>query len=314
MALSAGSLNKSQYCPQFSSQGDSNVVHPRQHLQRMEVNSFSFVVAWHTYVVLTPYRCAPHDFRLQLAQERASCGSLFLNPPLPRLMISISSAVIEEIKTLCDEGLASMAYFYFDFRDKDKKNRRNLLLSLIIQLSSQSDTYCEILSHLHSVHRDGTETASDDVLTKCLKQMLSFPSERPIYLVMDALDECPKNIGLPSSREQVLELVKDLVDLRLPNLHICVTSRPESDIRTRLGPLASLRVSLHDQDGQKEDIVKYVTSVVYSDANMGRWREEDRRLVVETLSEKADGMWVYHFPYTSYMLIYWQVQMGVLPA
>jgi NACHT domain len=205
-------------------------------------------------------------------------------------MTSISSAVIEEIKRLCDEGLASMAYFYFDFRDNDKKNRRNLLLSLLIQLSAQSDIYCKILSQLHSVHCDGTETPSDEVLTKCLKQMLSFPSQHPIYLVMDALDECPKNIGLPSPREQVLELVKDLVDLHLPNLHICVTSRPEIDIRTRLEPLTSLRVSLHNQDGQKEDIATYVTSVVYSDTNMGRWREEDRRVVVETLTEKADGM------------------------
>jgi NACHT domain len=205
-------------------------------------------------------------------------------------MTLVSSAVIEEIRKLCDAGLASMAYFYFDFRDKDKRNHRNLLLSLLSQLSAQSDIYCDILSRLHSAHHDGTETPSDATLTRCLKQMLSFPSQRPIYLVMDALDECPNNIGLPSSREQVLELVRDLVDLHLPNLHIFVTSRPDIDIRARLELLTSLRVSLHDQDGQKEDIVNYVNSVVYSDANMGRWREEDRRLVVETLSERAGGM------------------------
>jgi hypothetical protein len=257
----------------------------------MEVNSFPSVDAWNTYVVLTSYQYAPQDLpSLQLAQERALCGSLLLSPLLPKLMTWISSAVIEEITTLCDAGLAFMAYFYFDFRDKDKKNRRNLLLSFLIQLSAQSDIYCDILSNLHSSHRDGTATPSDATLTKCLKQMLSLPSQRPIYLVMDALDECPKNTGLPSSREQVLELVKDLVDLRLPNLHICVTSRPEIDIRARLEPLTSLRVSLHDQDGQKEDIVNYVSSVVYSDANMGRWREEDKRLVVEILSERANGM------------------------
>ena len=120
--------------------------------------------------------------------------------------------------------------------------------------------------------------------------MLSFPSQHPIYLVMDALDECPNNSGMPSSREQVLTLVKDLVDLHLPNLHVCVTSRPETDIRATLEPLTSLRVSIHDQTGQKKDIVDYVSSVVYSDANMRRWREEDRTLVVKTLSERADGM------------------------
>jgi hypothetical protein len=120
--------------------------------------------------------------------------------------------------------------------------------------------------------------------------MLSLPDQCPIYLVVDALDECPNNSGMPTPREEVLDLVKDLVGLCLPNLHICVTSRPEIDIQTTLEPLTSLRVDLHNQSGQKKDIVDYVNSVVYSDKKMQRWREEDRKLVIETLSERADGM------------------------
>jgi len=95
---------------------------------------------------------------------------------------------------------------------------------------------------------------------------------------------------MPSPREQVLDLVKVLVGLCLPNLHVCVTSRPEIDIRDALEPLTSLRVSLHDQTGQRKDIIEYVSSVVYSNAKMRRWREEDKRLVIATLSERADGM------------------------
>jgi hypothetical protein len=75
-----------------------------------------------------------------------------------------------------------------------------------------------------------------------------------------------------------------------PNLHIGVTSRPEIDIQATLEPLASLHVSLHDQSGQMKDIVDYISSVVHSDTKMRRWREEDRKLVIETHSEKADGM------------------------
>jgi hypothetical protein len=33
-----------------------------------------------------------------------------------------------------------------------------------------------------------------------------------------------------------------------------------------------------------------VNSVVYSDMNMRRWREEDKKLVIDVLSDKADGM------------------------
>jgi len=120
--------------------------------------------------------------------------------------------------------------------------------------------------------------------------MVTLPDQPPVYLVIDALDECPDSSGLPSSREQVLDLLKDLVELSLPNLHLCVTSRPEIDIRNALEVLTSRRVSLHDQSGQKKDIVSYVTSVVHSDPKMRRWRDEDKRLVIETLSERANGM------------------------
>jgi hypothetical protein len=120
--------------------------------------------------------------------------------------------------------------------------------------------------------------------------MLSLPSQSPIYLIIDALDECPNNFGLPTPREEMLDFVKALVGLRLPNLHLCVTSRPEVDIRTTLQSLTPLRISLHNQSGQTKDIMDYISSVVYSDKMMQRWREEDRNLVIKTLSERADGM------------------------
>jgi hypothetical protein len=107
---------------------------------------------------------------------------------------------------------------------------------------------------------------------------------------MDALDECPITSAIPSPREEVLELVEELVNLHLPNLHICATSRPELDIQVILERLTLRAVSLHDETGQQQDISNYVHSFVHSDRRMQRWREEDRDLVIKTLSEKADGM------------------------
>jgi NACHT domain len=185
-----------------------------------------------------------------------------------------------------------MAYFYFDFRDAKKQGLRDLVLSLLTQLSSRSGPRCEILSDLYSVHEKGKKQPSDTILAKCLKDMLTFPSQPPTYLIIDALDESPNAPGIPSPRDTVLQLLERLVNLSLPNLHICVTSRPEIDIRNVLEPLTSLRVSLHDQSGQKKDIEDYVRSVVYSNSEqiMRRWRMEDKELVIETLSERADGM------------------------
>jgi hypothetical protein len=122
--------------------------------------------------------------------------------------------------------------------------------------------------------------------------MLKLLDQRPTYIIMDALDECFNISGIPTSRKRVLQLVKELVDLHIPNLHICVTSRPEVDTQDILELLASCRVSLHDQSGQMKDIEDYVRSVVYSDSEpiMRRWRREDKELVIETLSGRADGM------------------------
>ena len=122
--------------------------------------------------------------------------------------------------------------------------------------------------------------------------MLAIPVETPIYLIIDALDECPNTSGIPTARAQVLGLVKELLGLDLPNLRICITSRPQVDIKGSLGPLASHSMSLHDEIGQKNDITDYIKSVVYSDADtmMKKWRADEKDLVVETLSERADGM------------------------
>ena len=206
------------------------------------------------------------------------------------LRSSFSSGIIEDAIAKRKAGTAIVAYFYCDFRDEDKKNCRNLILSIISQLCAQSNRCCDTLSRIFSEHDNGARKPSDDTLTMCLTEMVSFPAQGPIYFIVDALDECPNNSGMPTAREEVLDLVKNLVILNLPNLHLCVTSRPEIDIQTTFEPLTSLRVSLHNQNGQKNDIVDYIRSVVNSDKKMQRWREEDRKLVIETLSERADGM------------------------
>ncbi|KAI9436840.1 ankyrin repeat-containing domain protein [Lactarius indigo] len=209
----------------------------------------------------------------------------------------LCSAIINDVTTLCKTGSASMAYFYFDFQDLDKQARRNLLPSLLVQLSTRSNAFCDILSDLYKTHDNGARQPSDKALTQCLKEMLTLPNQGPVYLILDALDECPDTSDVPSAREQVLDLVKDLVSLRLPSLHICVTSRPEVDICDALESLTSQTISLQDERGQKKDIADYVRSVVYSGSGkfMRRWRTEDKERVIETLSERADGMfrWVF---------------------
>jgi len=189
-----------------------------------------------------------------------------------------------------------MAHFYCDFRDEDKQNCRNVLLSIVSQLCAQSDPCCDILAHIYSAHKDGTRKPSDDTLAKCLRKMVSLPDRGPVYLIIDALDECPNNSGMPTPREEVLDLVKTLVIQSLPNLRICVTSRPEIDIQTTLEPLTSLQVSLHNQTGQNEGYyrLRHLCGFVgREDAEMARGGQETCHRDALRKSRRNVGV---HFP------------------
>ena len=202
----------------------------------------------------------------------------------------IRSAIVQNVESMHAAGLATMAYYYFDFRDVKKQDCYGLLSSLISQLASESNSFFDILSKLYSDHGRGLRKPNIGAIKKCMTDMLSLPGQAPIYIIVDAVDECPNLSGTPSAREEVLGVIKELVDLKLPNVHLCVASRPEMDIRNVLEPLTFLKISLHDEDGQKEDINYYIKSVVRSDWSMRRWKEEDKQLVVDTLSGRADGM------------------------
>ena len=199
-----------------------------------------------------------------------------------------SSTIIQDINKT-EPG--HYGFFFFDFKDASKSNARSLLSSLIVQLSDQSNDLFDVLLGLNSSHRNSSQSPSVDALTKCLEDMLRVAHKVPIYLIIDALDECPFTDEQSSPRRQVLTLVEKFVKLNLPNLRFCITSRPEADIQATLRHLTSASniISLHDEIGQKNDIVNFVRSEVLFYANLRRWREEDKEFAIKTLSDKADG-------------------------
>ncbi|KAH9979208.1 hypothetical protein BJV77DRAFT_1154339, partial [Russula vinacea] len=133
----------------------------------------------------------------------------------------LCSGVIEDIKAQHEAGSAIMAYFYCDFRDEDKQTAA-ASSSLSYLSYALSPIFVATYSLAHTWHT--TREHKDP--------MVSLLVEGPIYLIVDALDECPNNSGLPPQEK----------------------SRPEIDIQSALERLTTLCVSLHNQTGQKEDI------------------------------------------------------------
>lgn len=198
-----------------------------------------------------------------------------------------SSTIIEDIDQIRKCGQASLAIFYCDFRDDGKKNLRGLLSSLLVQLCKFSDSYSAVLSDFYSEHENGSQYPGDDALIRCLKRILKHPGQAPVYIIIDALDECPNTFGIPTPRGEVLNFVKELVDSHLENLHICITSRSEADIKDRLDSLPFDQISLHTESGQVKDIVDYIEFVVQ---NTNKWSPKDKEMVIKALINQGDGM------------------------
>jgi hypothetical protein len=186
------------------------------------------------------------------------------------------------------QGLASLVFFYHDFREIQKSNLRGLLSSVLFQLCSQSDSYCDILSDFYLRHRDIAQIVNDELI-RCLKDVLEVPEQAPVFLILDALDECPNVSAISSPRKEVLTLVMELIETKLPNLRICVVSRLEAEIKASLGPVTFRSISLHEASGQIQDIENYIRSVVNTSGEMRKWQREHRELVTDVLARKVDG-------------------------
>jgi hypothetical protein len=200
-----------------------------------------------------------------------------------------SSTILEDVDAMRRSGLASLAFFYCE---DEKKDLRGLVSSLLVQLCHQSDSYCDVLFKFYSEHDSGSRQPSDDALVECLKALLKRSGLVPVYFIVDALDECPTAYAyaVPFPHDEVLNLIEELIKLRFPNLRICVTSRPVTNIIDVLNPLIFRSVSLHDESGQKKDIEDHITRAIYTHPNSRRWRAEVKQLVVNTLTDKANGM------------------------
>ena len=117
-----------------------------------------------------------------------------------------------------------------------KQGSKNLLCSLITQVSSKSSSCPEALKTLFSQNSDGQQQPNIEGLMITLKHIIE--SFQHVYVIIDALDEC-------TDQEQLLQLIEEIIEWRLGNLHILATSCKECDIEDCVGPLVLAQINLH---------------------------------------------------------------------
>lgn len=201
---------------------------------------------------------------------KAGCGKTIL-----------FSTAIEDIQNTCEQDPdVSHAFFYFSFSDEHKQHDWDLLRSLVAQLGWREPG----LSMLRQAYGNSRQNVpGPDELQKIL--LASVRSCSRVYLLMDALDECPEDDG---TRQNVLERIERLTQ-QAPNISVFATSREVDKIRKameRLGP-EPLRMIAPVVDA---DIRVWLSIQISRDANLRELNPELQTLIESTISSQADGM------------------------
>jgi hypothetical protein len=174
-----------------------------------------------------------------------------------------------------------IAYFYFYYAEADKQSLRGMLSSIISQLEEQLLEAPSPLLALYKRLGSGAHEPSIPELITCLESLITALSARPIFIVLDALDECSK----PEELEHVL---CDLVQSNEGQVHVFVTSRPEDAVVKMLRPLTTSELDLSSVNNG--DISLYIEHVLSEEKPFRSWKQVHRELVLNHLLEHCDGM------------------------
>lgn len=183
-----------------------------------------------------------------------------------------------------------IAFFFFTFSDDSKQDSSAMLRALILQLSSQLNNNYSQLSQLHNRYSNATPLDQD--FEDCLRQLVQEFED--VYIILDALDESPRNKNGKNLRECVLETLATIRKWSEPGLHLLVTSREETDIRDALyddldnspDDIVSMKNASVDSD-----ITSFISSRLKDSRKLAKWVEYHDQ-IQSVLTERSNGVWV----------------------
>ncbi|KAK5690627.1 hypothetical protein LTR97_012183 [Elasticomyces elasticus] len=195
------------------------------------------------------------------------------------------STIIEDLRSFCDgQADRSLAYFYFTFSNQCKQSWDALLRALVLQLS-QGGPAVNALSTAFELSSSNQPTTT--LLETALKQILTelCADMRHVYIVIDALDECPDH---PDARVAVYEALADLTN-SFAQLHVLFTSRWYPDIEhfVQNWRATASKISPAHVD---TDIDSYVAHELETGIAFRGLEQRSKNLIATRLSENTAGM------------------------
>ncbi|EEQ35613.1 hypothetical protein McanMca71_002980 [Microsporum canis] len=203
----------------------------------------------------------------------------------------LSSSIIEHLREEYDSRPdVLLSYFYFDFGTPAKQSATNCLRYLLSRLVTKS---LEVPHELRDLYvkkcNFGSETPALLDLTAIFKLFAESKDVQNIFLVIDALDECPAH-----NRQELLDFLRTISSWSPSNLHVFLTSRPESDIKEALSPISIVTSVSVGGSSITRDITNHIRSQLSSEPALKKLPIKLKSEIESKLIADADGMfrWV----------------------
>jgi len=201
----------------------------------------------------------------------------------------LCSTVIDHLEKKClNTPETAIVYWYFTFTDTEKQKVVNLFCSIIARACSNRRNTPQALRDGYALSNGGQQRPNNDTIMKMLKETISGFDD--IYIVIDALDECPK---IDDERSKLLKAIQMVNSWGIDAVHLFVTSRREIDIQECFEnmPKDSGLFSDVPIEGAlvEKDIRKYLERRLQED-KFRRWLPSFKEEVLERLTSQAGGM------------------------
>jgi len=194
-----------------------------------------------------------------------------------------SSLVID---SLCDRARGqevAVACFYFDFAAQKEQSLASMLGAVLKQVVSGLEKVPEGIAQAYEDQKKvigGREPQLDDIV----RMLQTVAGERPIFICIDALDECVARyrVKLLGSLNQILQ--------RSPGTRVFVTARPH--IQAEVGNRLSGRVITVHITPRRRDIIGYLHTRLDEDTRPDAMDSTLKADILKKIPQDISEMWV----------------------
>jgi len=147
--------------------------------------------------------------------------------------------VVHHLQTIFKDDNVAVACIYCNYKEQIEQEVPNLVASLLKQIVQDQCETSDNVKSLYQLHNDQSTRPTLDEFTATLESEIQVRAYSKVFIVVDALDECPED-----NRVNLLDELRSLPKA----VNLMVTSRYLSSIAREFQGAIRLDIRANDQD------------------------------------------------------------------